>query len=402
MPGILLLLLGVAAAPAPLPPHTRRPQCQGTDAAGARPIPPGVLAFPAPHPLAPWDRGDPGWVTDRMLVLFAFPEGAPVVWRTQGSNVTGVVTGHDFSRRGGPVVLLGQDRVAVGPAQLESPWRRGRPPALTAPPRGDGLGAQMHCAYASMAVAYHYRMPFCHTPIWVIGHGERHTAAWEEFFGLLHPGLRALCPVPRKFLEYRTEPSEALARRGPVPVPGNCGHVVTKPKITTFYSSATLSVFRGLFWYNMKPAVWLGEAISAGRRVSLHVRLGDAVARAPGRVLPFWVIADQIAVLRKHHPGASFHVHSDGRAAKVLKASDVTVYVGEPLALSFVRMVSAEVLVLAISQLSWIAGMLSECSEIWFPQLWLSGQTKLRHPPLPHWRPYGPRQLVNATARPAA
>eukprot|EP01062_Namystynia_karyoxenos_P001978 TRINITY_DN10691_c0_g1_i2.p1 TRINITY_DN10691_c0_g1~~TRINITY_DN10691_c0_g1_i2.p1 ORF type:complete len:394 (+),score=21.29 TRINITY_DN10691_c0_g1_i2:105-1286(+) len=389
----IMLMLAAGAVPAPQPPYTRRPQCPSTDVGGI---------VPAPHPLAPWDRGDPRWVNDPFLVWLAFPEGAPVLRQTHGKVAEVTI---DSIRMGKPVVLVGQDRVTVEPAELQPPWQRGRPPALTSPFRLDGVGAQIHCVFATMAVAYHYGMPFCYTPIGALGHRES-PGRWEEFFGLVHPELRMRCPLAQDFHDSRGHGwlrrqniSETLARQGPVMVP-RCGHVMTKKRPAKFYTNAALSVFRRLLWYNTKPAVW--PTVGTERRVSVHVRLGDAIRKVPDRVLPFWVVEDHIAALRERHPGASFHVHSDGRGAGALNASDVMLYINEPLASSFTRMVSADVLVLAISQLSWIAGMLSECCEVWYPQLWVTGRTRLQHRPLSHWSPFGPRRLDNATARSSA
>lgn len=81
---------------------------------------------------------------------------------------------------------------------------------------------------------------------------------------------------------------------------------------------------------------------------------------------------DIINSIRKSHPGAKFHIFSDGdpELFECFKANDTTLHINTSLMDTYTRMVFSDILVMSKSSFSYVAALLREHGEVYYTPFW--------------------------------
>jgi len=87
---------------------------------------------------------------------------------------------------------------------------------------------------------------------------------------------------------------------------------------------------------------------------------------------------DVICSIRKLHPGARFHIFSDGdpELFECFKAEDTTLHINTSLMDTYTRMVYADILVTCKSSFSYVAALLRDEGEVYYTPFWHKPSSK--------------------------
>jgi hypothetical protein len=81
---------------------------------------------------------------------------------------------------------------------------------------------------------------------------------------------------------------------------------------------------------------------------------------------------DTIESIRKSHPGAKFHIFSDGdpELFECFRADDTTLHINTSIMDTYTRMVYADILVMSKSSFSYVAALLRDEGEVYYTPFW--------------------------------
>lgn len=243
-------------------------------------------------------------------------------------------------------------------------------------PRGDGFGTHVVALLSALAYCDLKNLTYVHRPWDHVGHCPpgMSIADWsadlEHFTGLVHDEVKW---------------SDLL---GPVPaVP----QVRFGRDADKFFNLKFLASMRERYMSSLPPK---NNSISfvATRdtvRVAVHIRRGDIGEFHKGRftniteTLSFMKLVGQDIAAKGNSRNITFHVYSEGDSATFEELNRsygnerVFLHLGEQIQTSFHDMVSADVLIMAKSGLSYAAALLS-AGSVYYQPFWVM--------PLSHWR----------------
>lgn len=255
----------------------------------------------------------------------------------------------------------------------------GRNVRITAAGKTDGAGAQAHAKISAIAFAAAFGLDYVHSPFRVVCHAEgradQWAQSWEKTLNLGHGHSQIeSCGLPvillGDFLKDRS-----LWRKGCVV------QLIHFQNWTNSNPGDLVSVAPSLRdnYYRDK------ERTPNGRRVvAVHIRRGDVseTRSAKTHFTPNSAIAATldrvVALLRQRGEAPSIRIFSQGvpEDFKEFAAPDVEFYLDRPAIWTFHQLVEADVLIMARSSFSFVAGVLCEGIKLYDP---------FRDKPLPHW-----------------
>lgn len=259
---------------------------------------------------------------------------------------------------------------------------------LTCSQRDDGAGAQVSARVSAMIFAGLTGAKYAHSPMRNVAHvpegmtPEAWSAAWETFFnlGMGQPLAADLVAAGYATRDVR-KPRRALLSRHTVHEVAHCH------KVTDHFPEAWAAIAPELRKrYDATPKPELAGFDPARLNVALHVRRGDV--GSAGQFSERFTGNDQIlaffdALAGRLAPYASpcFRLFSEGspEAFPGFAERGIELHLNEDVFTTFHHLVSADVLLVAKSSFSYLAGVLG--GGVCFID-------RLGHPPLPGWFPF--------------
>lgn len=255
--------------------------------------------------------------------------------------------------------------------------------------RDDGAGAQISARISAMIFARLTGARYAHTPLREVAHAPAGlspagwAAEWESFFnlGAGHPAAADLIEAGYATRHLRKPQRELLARHTVHDVP-HC-HKITDRRPDAW--AALAPELRRAYDATPKPAL---EGFSPGSlNVALHVRRGDvgSAGRFSERftgdddVLAFH---DALRARLADWPDVKMRLFSQGDPAdfRAFAERGIELHLDEDVFTTFHHLVRADVLLVAKSSFSYLAGVIG--GNICFID-------RLGHPPLPDWFRFG-------------
>lgn len=242
---------------------------------------------------------------------------------------------------------------------------------FTAGVRPDGLGAVMIQRLSIQAAAGDMGFAYCHKPFDFVGHREMELEAWvracETEFDLGH-GLPQAgdCDLPYvEFLDYAI--NERLWRQP---------HLIGFREMFR-YCNARPHLLDSLPWgarYRAKAGALVRSA-PGRRRVAVHVRRGDvSLSETTKRFTPngaiLRTVEGVVRGLEAHGFAHDVEIHSNGSAEELGEFVDRGYRIADVQGAieSFRRLVTADVLVMAKSTFSYVAGLAASGVVVYEPQ----------------------------------
>jgi len=250
----------------------------------------------------------------------------------------------------------------------------------------DGFGEQIKLIIYTMMFAEKHQLQYLYTPFRSMAHNYDNN---PEFI-----------PAKEAFLGWLTH----FAAQGSLAVAAVTGNSTTPPtpKVNLFdllsfvvthiqelATAKSLVMLRGWFWENRGggDATEVPEVPTTPRRIVLHIRQGNPHDRhAASFQLPWSIYAEIVSHLRRLYassPGYSLEVISQGTVPEEFRASAgaaASYYLDEPVETSFLRMATADILIVGPSAFSYAAALLSR------PEKTLVYYMPHCNPPLPNWQ----------------
>jgi len=242
--------------------------------------------------------------------------------------------------------------------------------------RNDGIGAQIHSYYSLAAFAALRNMYFGQCALANVAHNDDNDPNWDEkwnkFFNL-NQTSNSVCaqkiitkPVsqivfPKKNVLYRANKAHAVVDLFPN------AYDLVMPNLRREYDNAP--VRKSDFFE------------TDGLKIAMHLRLGDA-SNHSGRASNIEAAADKLSKILKKTENESpveILILSQGRPEQFaqLEALGAKLCLNTDLFQTFHTLVSADVLCMAKSSLSYAAALLNT-NTVYYEPFW--------HPSLPHWK----------------
>jgi hypothetical protein len=247
---------------------------------------------------------------------------------------------------------------------------------LTFSGRTDGIGTQVHAVFSLHAYAFLRNMTYLHSPIKNIGHGcgsATWDKDWNEFFNLsihepagLELPLRDLNIKKQWFLKngviYRSLKAHPITDLFPET------YLAVIPSLRKAYDDSS---------FNKEDVYGTKNCL----KIAVHVRRGDAanhLQRASNLDSVKLKISSLQETLKNTKTPYEIHVFSQGELAdfKLLEDLEVHFHLDTDLFVTFHSLVTADILLMARSSLSYSAALLSK-GAIVYEKFW--------HPKLKHW-----------------
>lgn len=216
------------------------------------------------------------------------------------------------------------------------------------PPTYDGFGSQYHAIMSGIAYCNNKGITYVHTPFEHVSH-DVDTKKLNDFIGL---------PAETDIIKnIRTEAhSEEV-------------HWSERP--SEYYTRSVIQKLRDAYYSTEKPNI-------SSPDIALHIRRGDVDVKDAKRFTGNEENKRIIDMLQKKYPDYSITVFSEGKRSDFddLVSDNVTLNLNGDITETFHSFVTAKVLVMAKSSLSYSAGILNE-NTIYYQHFW--------HKPLDHW-----------------
>ncbi len=248
-----------------------------------------------------------------------------------------------------------------------------RPAALTCAGKTDGGGAQVHAVMSVMSFCQAFGYPYVHTPFQRIEHtpGIAEVREWEQLFNLgAGEAAASDCgyPIVPAFLYVRS-PRLWFQKVG-----------VAVEELHGFSNAHPEAYLRIRQAIRRKYAGRLLTREDDRLTVAVHIRRGDVTGTA--RLTSDTAISTRIGAVRRAcgeaGRGCRVVIHSQGQKEdfKAFAAQGCELCLDAPALQSLNALVQADILLMAKSSFSYVAGVLSEGIVIYEP-FW--------HPRLPGW-----------------
>ncbi len=261
---------------------------------------------------------------------------------------------------------------------------------ITCRGRDDGGGAQVMACASAMIYARLRGLTYAHSPLTQVAHAPAGvevadwSAAWEKCFAL------GAGEVSAADLEARGMPVVAVPKPHRFWPRSHRLHVVAHcHKVTDRHPeewAAVAPVLRRKYFSSPKPV--LPDDPPDAIRVSIHVRRGDVASSgrfaerftADGEILRR--VARLLDGLGADRERVVLRMFSEGEPAEfaAFAAAGATLHLGEDAFTTFHHLVCSQVVVLAKSTFSYLAGLIGGGLCLYEP-FW--------HPPLPGWLTFG-------------
>jgi hypothetical protein len=215
------------------------------------------------------------------------------------------------------------------------------------PPTYDGFGAQYHAVMSGIAYCNREGLTYVHTPFQEIGH-HGDTETLNKFIGI---------PAGNPQKDMVVEPhSEDV-------------HWSERP--SEYYTENVVQQLRDAYYSTDKPDITPPD-------IAIHIRRGDVKNGDTERFTSNDAYKKLIDTLHIKYPDYNVIIYSEGKEADFSEiASDKTQFrLNETLTDTFHGLVTAKVLVMAKSSLSYAAAILNE-NTVYYQDFW--------HKPLDHW-----------------
>ena len=219
----------------------------------------------------------------------------------------------------------------------------------------DGFGAQYHALLSGIAYASSKGLIYAHSPLTQVAHGGN-VSQLNAFIGI------KTTPMAEELDTLTIEPFSDEV------------HFSEKP--SQYYTPEVVKRIRDFYFSTEKPTIEKND-------IAVHVRRGDVAATDGKRYTSNDNYKAILSMLQKEYPTYSITIHSQGSLADFsdLLGENISCKLNEDVRETFHSFVTAKVLVMAKSSLSYSAAILNE-GTIYYQEFW--------HKPLDGWKLLNP------------
>lgn len=217
------------------------------------------------------------------------------------------------------------------------------------PPSYDGFGAQYHAILSGIAYSASNNLIYVHTPLRQIAHGGN-VKQLNEFIGIeagTAPDMNPMIETHSEEVHFSERPSK-------------------------YYTPEVIKTIRDYYYSSPKPIIEQND-------IAVHIRRGDVIAGDAKRYTTNQEYKAILDTLQKEYPTYKITIHSQGNLNDFseLLGENISCKLNEDIRVTFHSLVTAKVLVLAKSSLSYSAGILNE-GTVYYQEFW--------HKPLNGWK----------------
>jgi len=218
----------------------------------------------------------------------------------------------------------------------------------------DGFGTQYHAIMSGIAYSKPRGYVYVHTPFREMSHGGD-VSALNEFIGIQTSSMAK---------DLKAVKTEEFSREV---------HESERP--SKYYTPEVIQILRDYYYSTEKPTISEND-------IAVHIRRGDVAPNANTWGDRYTSNNDYkkiLAMLRREYPSYTISIHSEGTQDEFsdLLGKNITCNLNEDVRQTFHSLVTAKVLVMAKSSLSYSAAILNE-GTVYYQDFW--------HKPLDGWK----------------